>query len=281
MDPIPLPLTNGWMHRLVVGANFPWAELWASARTHPDFPAWQQLHGSRGVKADAGTIKYYMTRGLIREVMYAASGVERELHRLEAALVEAQAWVDERVSPLGGDELKPTEPMLWGTPSMADASYAFINLLTWARTVRERVDRKGPPKSGTRVGLLPALRPVRLRDRIAKALLALDQALRGTRDLANYALHAGNLPNSSSPMAEVEDDGQILFLIPDPVSGRIITCEQFTFDQRRDALTYGRSVMQAVAAFMDEMLAAFEASVPKRVRAARPGQPIAHVRPRR
>jgi hypothetical protein len=50
------------------------------------------------------------------------------------------------------------------------------------------------------------------------------------------------------------------------VNEPITTWEEFTFAEERDALTYAQSLMQAVAAFMDETLSAFEDNVPARVR---------------
>lgn len=50
------------------------------------------------------------------------------------------------------------------------------------------------------------------------------------------------------------------------MAGPITTWEEFSFTDGRDALTYGHSLMQSVADFVDEVLTAFEDNVPARAR---------------
>jgi len=118
-----------------------------------------------------------MTRGLIVEVIYAAGGVERELAQMQAALEEAQAWTDRAPSSFPEHREKPLHGSYSAAPTLVDASYAFVNLLTWARTLRERVERPWRPRSPRKVGLLPALHPGPLQDRVGRALSVLDDAL--------------------------------------------------------------------------------------------------------
>jgi hypothetical protein len=265
MNTDSMPRHREWLRRYGEGSGFAWGELWADARHHPDYPAWQQLARRRGVAPDEDTLGYHMTRGLIVEVIYAAGGVERELAQMQAALEEAQAWTDRASSSFPEHREKPLHASHSAAPTLADASYAFVNLLTWARTLRERVERPWRSRSPKKVGLLPALHPGPLQDRVGRALRVLDDALTEARHLTNYALHAGSLPSSSTPMAKVLDNGRILFRIPDPVAERITTWEEFTFADDRDALTYAQSLMQVVAVFVDEILTAFEDNVPARV----------------
>jgi hypothetical protein len=192
--------------------------------------------------------------------------VERELAQVEAALEEAQAWTDQAVLNFPSEREKPLRGVNAAAPSLVDVSYAFVNLLIWARTLRERVERPWRPRSTKRVGLLPALEPGPLQDRVTDALSSLDDALAEARYLTNYALHAGSLPSTSTPAAEVLEDGRIVFRIPDPVAGPITTWEEFSFSDGRDALTYAYSLMQSVADFVDKVLTAFEDSVPARAR---------------
>ena len=261
-----MPRHQDWLRRFAVGHGFAWGELWADVRSHPDYPTWQQLARRRGLAPDKELLGYHMTRGLILEVIHAAGGVERELAQVQAALEEAQAWADQAVLNFPNEREKP----LWGVnaaaPSLVDVSYAFVNLLIWARTVRERVERPWRPRSTKRVGLLPALEPGPLQDRVADALSILDDALAEARYLTNHALHAGSLPSTSTPAAEVLEDGRIVFRIPNPVAGPITTWEEFSFSDGRDALTYAHSLMQSVADFVDEVLTAFEDNVPARAR---------------
>ena len=62
---------------------------------------------------------------------------------------------------------------------MREASYSFVNLLSWARATVERTDRPYQPGSSGRAGLLPALRPGELRDSVEAALQHLRTALLG------------------------------------------------------------------------------------------------------
>jgi hypothetical protein len=94
MNTDSMPRHREWLRRYGEGSGFAWGELWADARHHPDYPAWQQLARRRGVAPDEDTLGYHMTRGLIVEVIYAAGGVEHELAQMQAALEEAQAWTD-------------------------------------------------------------------------------------------------------------------------------------------------------------------------------------------
>jgi hypothetical protein len=200
------------------------------------------------------------------EVIHAAGGVERELAQVQAAMEEAKAWTDQAASDFPSERERLLQGSYAAAPTLVDVSYAFVNLLMWARTLRERVERQWRRGSPKKVGLLPALEPGPLQNRVAHALSILDDALAEARYLTNYALHAGSLPSTSTPAAEVLEDGRILFRIPDSVAGPITTWEEFSFRNKRDALTYAHSLMQSVAAFLDEVLTAFEDNVPARVR---------------
>jgi hypothetical protein len=172
-----MPRHRDWLRRFAEGHGFAWGELWADVRSHPDYPTWQQLARQRGLAPDEELLGYHMTRGLILEVIHAAGGVERELAQVQAALEEAQAWADQAVLNFPSEREKPLRGVNAAAPSLVDVSYAFVNLLIWARTVRERVERPWRPRSTKRVGLLPALEPGPLQDRVADALSILDDAL--------------------------------------------------------------------------------------------------------
>jgi hypothetical protein len=261
-----MPRYRDWLRRYLQGHGFGWAELWADVRGHPDYPAWQQLARRRGLAPDDESLGYHVTRGLILEVIHATGGVERELAHVQTALEEAQAWTDQAALNFPRERGKRLLGSYAAAPTLVDASYAFVNLLTWSRTLRERVERPWRPRSPKRVGLLPALAPGPLQNRVADALSVLDDALIESRYLTNYALHAGSLPSASTPAAEVLENGRILFRIPDPVTRPITTWEEFSFNDQRDALTYAHSLMQSVGTFVDEVLAPFEDNVPARVR---------------
>jgi hypothetical protein len=208
-----------------------------------------------------------MTRGLLEEVIYAAGGVDRELEQLCTALADVQRFADEAASyhPLPSPEDWPLLGYHLSTPAMRDASYSFVDLLSWARSTVERTDRPYRPGSTERAGLLPALAPGQLHDNVGAALRDLKAALRDSRLLVNYCLHAGAVPGGGTPRADILPDGRLLARLPDRVTGAILTWEEFTFDEDRDMLTYATEVMNSVETFIDKVLNAFAADRPQRV----------------
>jgi hypothetical protein len=208
-----------------------------------------------------------MTRGLLAEVLYAAGGVERELGHLAATLEKVQLAADNALA--GRRDLSaanwPTHGHHISTDAMQQASYIFVNLLSWARAVRERTSRRYKPGSAEQAGLLPALAPGRLHDTVQNALNTLDVELGEARLLTNYALHAGAVPGGGTPRAEILPDGRIRARIPDPSTSWILSWDQFEFTQDRDMLTYGQQLMTTIEKFVDETLGAFEANRPARV----------------
>jgi hypothetical protein len=147
---------------------------------------------------------------------------------------------------------------------MREASYSFINLLSWARSTVERTDRPYRPGSAERAGLLPALAPGQLHDSVEAALRDLKAALGDSRLLANYALHAGAVPGGGSPRADMPD-GRLLARVPDPIGDPILTWEAFRFTQDRDMLTYATETLGNVETFVEGVLDGFAADRPERV----------------
>lgn len=60
--------------------------------------------------------------------------------------------------------------------------------------------------------------------------------------------------------------------VPDPITARILTWEEFEFTQDRDILTYATDVMESIAIFVDKVVGAFESNRP-----ARGGGPLIRV----
>lgn len=263
--PVPVVQTryDRWTARVMDGQLDFWGENWADLSGTQQYADWQQLIQSRGGTGDP---QYYMTRGLLPEMLYAAGGVERELGHLADALAQVQLAAD---NVLAGRDISAANWQARGhqisTDAMQQASYIFINLLSWARAVRERTSRRYKPGSAEQAGLLSALAPGTLYDTVENALQTLDNALRESRLLANYALHAGAVPGGGTPRAEILPDGRILARIPDPSTSWILSWDQFEFTQNRDMLTYGQQLMAAIEIFVDDTLGAFEANRPARV----------------
>jgi hypothetical protein len=241
-----------------------WGEHWADLSTTRQGAAWLQLAAERGADID---LTYHMTRGLLPEVLYAAGGVERELGQLTDALADVKRFADEARAqhPLPSPQEWPVYGLHVSTPSMRDASYIFINLLSWARSTVERTDRPYNPGSAERAGLLPALVPGKLRDSVEAALKDLRAALGEGRFLANYALHAGAVPGGGTPRADILPDGRLVARVPDAIDDHILTWEEFEFTQNRDMLTYATEVMGNIEAFVDKVLDAFATDRPARV----------------
>lgn len=126
------------MRRLIEGSLDFWGEHWADLSVMAQYAAWEQLAEARGSRIDT---QYRMTRNLLSEVIYAAGGVEREFGLLAAALADVQQFADESAeSGSPRPSLEEWRPSVWHvtTPSMREASYAFANLLIWARATMER-----------------------------------------------------------------------------------------------------------------------------------------------
>jgi hypothetical protein len=247
-----------WLLQEARGQLSFWGELWAPPESLPEYEAWVQLSRRRGVSLGPDELKYHMTRGLLREVVYAAGAVESELDRLCAALIDAQAWTDQALlAHSSAGEVAPNTYS--GAPSLHEAFYAFINMLTWARAVCERTSR-----DSKRSGLLPALAAGKLRDQVGAAHSRLIRDLAEVRHMANYALHAGAIPGGGTPSARIMPGGGLAIPLPDRLGHRITTWEEFDFSEGRDMLSFARNVMTAVEVFVDDVLSAFEAARPAR-----------------
>ena len=157
-------------------------------------------------------------------------------------------------------------------PPVRDASYAFINLLSWARATVERTDRRYKSGSKERAGLLPALAEGQLQDSVAAALQRLMAALRDSRFLANYALHAGAVPGGGTPKAEILPDEHHRAQVPDPLADPVLTRETFKFTQDRDMLAYATELTTAIETFVDSVLDAFAANRPAELAGSRPSR---------
>ena len=154
----------------------------------------------------------------------------------------------------------------WTDPEVVDVWYEFLNMLTWVRSLQDRVERKDHTRKQT-LGLLPSLAPAQLKQRVEKAYRRLEQGRAAeARRLTNYGVHAGLLPNPGTPSARVKADGMLTFVMPDPVHSAIDNWQEFTFREERDALTFAEGLFDEVAAFIDLVLDAFSEAVPERFR---------------
>jgi hypothetical protein len=267
-----------WMRRVEreqLGArDDDWADLSRTAQ----YATWRRLAEARGAGDD---VPRYMTHSLLSEVIYAAGGVEREFQQLCRALAGARRPAGEAALRSSGsaawvtpqeEVIRPGRPAIPGraisrasgaaTP-MREASYCFVDLLGWARSTVERTDRPYRPGSAERAGLVPALAEGPLRDGVAAALQQLRAALRDSRFVASYALHAGAMAGEGTPDgpgAEILPDGRVLARLAEPVADPVLTWEGLTFTEARDMLSYATELMAAVEVFVSRVLDAFAAS---------------------
>ena len=184
--------------------------------------------------------------GLLPEVLYAAGGVERELRDLRKALDDEQrlaaqepprpaVQLQERSAPApAAAQRQPIGGPYAAARPAREASYSFVNLVSWARSTVDRTDRPSKPGSSGRTGLLPSLPSGELRDSVAVALQHLRTALKDSRSRSGAAFDAG----AASPALAAEG----LELTPD-----------------RDLLTYATELMAAVEIFVNQVLDAFAA----------------------
>jgi hypothetical protein len=284
-----LPNYDRWLRCRMYQLDF-WGELWKIPPGHPDAAGWAGLAADRGVAAfDDADLKHRITRGLLPEVIHAAGGVELAVARIREALIEAQLWSDQ-VTP------KPTGPNAhFAAPTLAEAGFAFTELVVWTRTLFERVSRRERvtvtrssrwflrkvPRFRTRakpkameVGLLPSLANSPLRDSVRAAFLTLAKATRGTREWSNYGLHYGLPLGPSTLFAEADSAGKVSVRLPNPPSKRLMTWEAYEFTQGLELLPYAESIVAAVADFVDTTLIAFAAARPTRVGGPLPASAI-------
>ena len=244
--------------------------IWADLRETPQFADWQQLAEGRGVdigqngSREAG-VQHYMTSGLLSEVLYAAGGVERELQILRRALHSQHPRpADTPATTKTATKDGPAGALIAGRP-VRDASYSFVNLVSWARATVDNTDRPYRPGLSGRAGLLAALRPGELHDRVEAALRHLRTALSDSRSLSAYAFHAGAVPGAGIPGPRILPDAGNLAPAAYPLTEGALAGETLRFTEERDMLAYATGLMTAVEVFVDEVLDAFAAAqmVPK------------------
>jgi hypothetical protein len=249
-----------WMGRAERDKLGAWDDNWAELSRKPQYESWRRLAEARGAGQD---VQHYVTRSLLSEVIYAAGGVEREFLQLRKALADVRQLADEAAPP----HPQPAQGQPVSGPYVAarpvrEASYCFVNLLSWARSTVERTDRPYKPGSSQRAGLLPALPPGQLHDSVAAALQHLRTALRDSRSLASYAFHTGAVPAEGAPRTEILPDGRNLTRLADPLADPALAGEAFEFSEDRDMLAYATELMAAIEVFVNRVLDAFAASRP-------------------
>ena len=211
-------------------------------------PAISGVLSALGKPADNDAVCYEATRSLLFDVVDAASGVETALQEVTSGVDQAQAeW----------DKSAP-DPDQDGGIYSASTEYAWHsveNLVTWARTLNDRLRRPARMKGYPDQGFIMALAHGPLREAvIAARAKMLSSPFGEARFLAGLNLHMQPM-QPGSQTASVEN-GRVRLRFPDAVNGPIDHRCQLTYSGGRDALTWAEAVFVATEGFMEEMLAA-------------------------
>jgi hypothetical protein len=85
------------------------------------------------------------------------------------------------------------------------------------------------------------------------------------RPLANFMLHSGLVRHPFSGV-HIELSGAIVLPVPDAPSRLISHWYLLTWNQGRDGVALAEELWRTIQRFVDELIEAFENSVPKRLR---------------
>ena len=247
-----------WTRRAVFGEGAPdsrgfYREHWRPVQEDAAYAELTARYGEDRAATEVAILRSH----LLREVVYAACGFVYTLDKLEHLVGEVQEWVEEHVARPGADDPEPEFGRGVGHPNLVYASFEFMNLLGWLRTIDERLDRATQrPGERLRAGLVPALAEDRaLRPRVEE--LVCDFRARALeRKLANYVLHAEAVPGPWGG-GNLARDNTLSISIPDRAEHRIGTRHALTYTDGRDALAVAREASQAVEALIDGLIDAF------------------------
>ncbi len=222
----------------------------------------QQRYKALGRRVSGSYVSGELSRHLLSEVLVAAGGIEGALIRLQACIDELRAWVDH-------NQLKaqPGIPYGLGHEAAVDAWFAFAEVLMWSRILVERMERRpGNPKKFPKQGLLPAVKPKRLKSRCEKLFAALQASPVGqTRALANFVLHSA-LVNHPHTGAELRSSGEVVLPVPELPTQQVAHWYLLSWRPGHDGVALAEEMWRHVQVFVDGLLTAFERANPKRLR---------------
>lgn len=265
-----LPRLNDWVKRIhfppTSRARLGFAgEYWNSKPEQ--YEGWQQLRHrliTLGRKPSRHHLAYELAGHLLDDVIVAAGGAECALAKLRTSLEDLDSYVTSQ-----GIRAEPGLPSGLSHDAAIEAWYAFADLLSWTRTVVERVDRPpGGRKNFPRQGLLHAIKPKRLKVRCQALLDELRHGAVGqTRLLTNFMLHSALVRH---PMTGVQVDasGSVSLPIPDLPQHPVSHWYLLTWNTVQDGFSFAEALWKSLERFIDELLAAFEKATPKRLRKA-------------
>jgi excisionase family DNA binding protein len=208
---------------------------------------------------------------LLPDVAEAAAAVEYTAEKIHQAVATAEAYyVPYLPSLLEGPE--PESGRGASHPAFADAYSEFANLVWWIRALDERLQHeyRGRPQ-----GLVPALAPGALRDRVQALKLSLESALaEEARFFANFSLHHSTIPYAFNSNARVVA-GRLELPIPDRVTAPITSNRNLSYADGRTLSSFADEATAIVVSFMDAVIDAFTEELPDRVRRPPAASPAA------
>jgi hypothetical protein len=231
-------------------------ELWRSVEKHPAYGFYWGRLTALGRDPDEPRIRYYLTRNLLSDVAHAADGIEFTFAKIELAVSNTQRWVDQEVPAWDPTKPWPEGGHAIGHPEVDAAWFEFMNLVNWVKAFDERLAHTFGPH---RLGLVNSLaddHPIAMPIRTSYQRLRKD-VLADAHFLAEYATHYSAIPYPGRG-GELTPDGKVIIKLPDPVSERILTWDQFTWKNNRDMISFGRHLLKSVETFMIGLIALFE-----------------------
>jgi hypothetical protein len=215
-----------------------------------------------GRSVDDDLIVSDAVRSLLPDVLDAVGGIESAYLRLKQALVAAQA-----ISEQAAFQFPECEQVDISDLSTESAWYALEEMLVWARTLGDRLQRRSKTR-GFDQGLIPALADGPLRNGAINARSRfLNDGLHEACLLAQLNLHMQS-SQPGSKMASLRA-GRVILRFPDRVAGYVDHRSQLTYNDGRDGESFADSLMRAVERFVEELIRAFDTHGPARFKKPR------------
>ena len=136
------------------------SEYWDPDPSH--YEGCEQLrarYAALGQTRSDSQLAWDLASHLLSDVLVAAGGVESAMERMDAAVAELEAYAKKY-----GRQAEQGVPCGLSHPAAVQLWYAFTDVVSWSRTLVERLDRRPENRKLERQGLIPALRPQLLRD---------------------------------------------------------------------------------------------------------------------
>lgn len=230
-------------------------ELWRVVPKHPANDWLRKKAMQLGRNVTDSDLTYYSSRTHLFDVLYAGGAIEYTVARIDAIRDAVQAYAEEHGIKAQAEDVR----MRLRTADVDHAYWEYANLLTWMRTLLDRM-RSRDPQSRATLGLIPALSeqtPLRRAVETVFDRLTRDPLFEGEVHLTNYGLHLHALPGGGTPLARVTTDGCVRLLIPDKPGERVYLFDQFTYEEDRELVSFAHAVLDRVESFVNELLIAF------------------------